>query len=96
MKVISIIFSIILVLPITYFLSHIFVLYDSKGTLKSFGLTNRDIAPLALPIVVLLMVYLAASVLAIYFNIKKKYTTNTIFVSVMIVFYMIITLFRLP
>jgi hypothetical protein len=88
-------FSAILVFPIAYFLLHILQLYDSKGPLKAFGVNDKLIAQLAMSSFVFLIIFFAAFLLAIYFNIKKKYVTNSVFLGIMIVFYMMITLFGL-
>jgi hypothetical protein len=95
MKIISIFFSIVLVFPIVYFLLHILQLYDSRGPLKAFGVDDKFIFQLARNSFIFLIVYVTAFLIAIYFNIKKKYVTNSIFLTVMIVIYIIITLFRL-
>lgn len=93
MKLVSIFFLIILIFPITYFLLHILSLYDSKGSLKVFGVDNDLIFALAKPYIFWLVIYSTALAASVYLNIKRKYTTNVIFLSVMILIYMFLPYF---
>jgi|GEM_PF-7042589 len=74
-----------------YFLLHIIRVYDHNGALKTFGVDNELIDSLAKPYFILMGVYFVAFLLSIFFNIKKKYVLNTMFLSIMVVFYMVIT-----
>ncbi len=74
---------------------HVLDLYDSKGPLKTFGFDDKSINQMAMPYIIFFVIYLGALLLAIYFNVKRKYVTNAIFLTVMIISYMIITTFRL-
>lgn len=71
---------------------HIIELFDNKGPLKAFGVSNNTIVSMALPSFILFAIYLTAFLLSIFLNIKRKYMANTIFLSGMIVLYMIITI----
>lgn len=93
MKVVSIFFSAVLLFPILFFSLHILSLYDSKGSLKLFGFKNEDIAPLAMPSITWLTIYVAALLIAIFLNIKKRYVANTVFLGVMIIIYILLTRF---
>ena len=92
MKVVSIFFSFVLLFPIAFFLLHILQLYDSKGALKVFGVNDELIASMARPSIIFLIIYIAALLIAIFLNVKKKFVANTIFLSIMIVIYMLLTL----
>ena len=97
MKILSIFLTAFLLDPIIYFLLHILSLYDSNGTLKAFGFSDKVIFQMAMPSFISLAIYIVAFLLAIYFNIKKKYLTNSIFLGTMIIAYFIITwFFKLP
>ena len=91
MKIVSIFFSVMLIFPIAFFLLHILELYDDKGTLKTFGVSEKLITSLAMPSFIFLAIYFSALLLSIFLNVKKKYVTNTIFLGIMIVSYIIIT-----
>jgi len=96
-KILSIFLTAFLLDPIIYFLLHILSLYDSNGTLKTFGISDKVIFQLAMPSLILIIIYFLAFLLAIYFNIQKKYLTNSIFLGTMIIAYFIITwFFKLP
>jgi len=95
MKIISVFFSMFLVFPIGYFLLHILPLYDSNEPFKAFGVSDKLIAQIAMPSIVLLGVYTSGFLFSIFLNIRKKYITNIVFLSIMIVFYLIIIIFRL-
>jgi hypothetical protein len=58
-----------------------------NGTLKAFGFSDKVIFQLAMPSLILLAVYSAAFVLAIYYNSKKRYLINSIFSGTMITAY---------
>jgi len=89
MKTLSLIFSILLFLPVISFSLSIMQLYDKKGPLKSFGLTNQQIAPLATPNIIFLLIFMSAFLFSIFFNIKKKYVANSILFSITIILSMI-------
>lgn len=93
MKILSVVFSIVLLFPMTFFLLHILQLYDSKGPLKSFGVNDKLIASLAGPSITWLIIYVVAFLISIFLNIKKKYIANSLFLSVMIVIYIFLPLF---
>jgi len=96
-KILSIFLTVFLLDPIIYFLLHILSLYDTNGTLKTFGFSDKVIFQLAMPSLILIVIYSVAFLLAIYFNIKKKYLTNSIFSGTMIIAYFIIAwFFKLP
>jgi len=96
-KILSIFLTVFLLDPITYFLLHILSLYDSNETLKTFGISDKVIFQLAMPSLILMVIYSIALFLAIYFNIKKKYLANSIFSGTMIIAYFIIAwFFKLP
>ena len=93
MKGVSIFFSIVLLFPILFFLLHILQLYDSKGPLKAFGISDDLIFSMAKPYIIWLVIYVIAFMSSIFLNIKMKYTVNVIFLSIMIVVYMFISYF---
>jgi hypothetical protein len=93
MKIVSIFFSVVLLFPMMFFLLHILQLYDSKGSLKFFGVSDDLIFSMAKPYIIWLVIYAIAFIGSIFLNIKKKYTTNVIFLSVMIVGYMFLPYF---
>lgn len=95
MKYVSIFFSVMMICPITFFSLHIYELYDSKGPLKLFGVDNKLINQMATKPIVFLIVYTVTLTIAIFLNVKRRYTTNTILLSVMILFYMVTTFFNL-
>jgi hypothetical protein len=96
-KIVSIFLTAFLLDPIIYFLLHILSLYDANGTLKTFGFSNKVIFQLARPSLILITIYSAAFLLAIYFNFKKKYLINSIFLGTVIIAYFIIAwFFKLP
>ena len=95
MKYVSIFFSVIMIFPITFFSLRICELYDSKGPLKLFGADNKLINQMATKPIVFLIAYTLALTIAIFLNVKRRYTANTILLSVMIFFYMVTTFFNL-
>lgn len=96
-KILSIFLTVFLLDPILYFLLHILSLYDTNGGLRTFGFSEKVIFELAMPSLILIVIYSATFLLAIYFNIKKKYLINSIFLGTMIIAYFIITwFFKLP
>jgi uncharacterized membrane protein len=96
-KIISILLTAFLLDPIIYFLLHILSLYDTNGTLKAFGFSDKVIFQLEMPSLILTAIYSAAFLLAIYFNIKKRYLINSMFLGTMITAYFIIAWFiKLP
>jgi hypothetical protein len=95
MKWASIFFSVIFIYPVIYFLLRVLELYDSKGPLISFGVDEKLISEMARPSEIFLAIYLTALVISVFFNLKKKYTVNTVFSSIMIVVYTFITFFHL-
>lgn len=85
MKKLSIIFNVLLLLPAMVYLLHIMQLYDDKGPLKVFGLTTHKITVMAMPYIILLIIYCLSILISLYLNIKKKYSINIIFAGVMII-----------
>jgi hypothetical protein len=96
-KILSIFLTAFLLDPIIYFLLHILSLYDSNGTLKTFGISDKVIFQLATPSLILIVIYSTSFLLAIYFNLKRKYLPNSIFLGTLIIAYFIIAgFFKLP
>jgi len=93
MKVLSIFLTAFLLCPIAYFLLHILALYDSEGALKTFGFSDKVITQVAIPSIVLIVIHFGAFLLSIFFNVKRKYLGNSIFLGTIIVAYFIIAWF---
>lgn len=93
MKAASIFLFIFLVFPITYFLLQILSLYDSKRSLKAFGISQELIFAMAKAYIICLGVYSAALGVSVFLSIKRKYTANVIFLTVMILIYMFLPYF---
>ena len=75
----SIIFNVLLLLPLINYLLHVLQLYDSKGPLKIFGISTREITALAAPYIFLLVIYSVTVFISVYFNLRKKYAVNVPF-----------------
>lgn len=94
MKILSKFLTVFLIVPIVYFLLHILTLYR---TLKEFGYSVKVITDVAMPNIILIVIYLGTFLLSIFFNIKKRYLINSIVCGTMVIIYFIITrLFKLP
>lgn len=93
MKILSICFLVFLIFPITFFLLHILSLYDSKGSLKTFGVGDDLIFAVARPYIIWLIIYSLALGVSGFLNIKKKYIPNVMFLSVMFIIFMFLPYF---
>jgi hypothetical protein len=61
--------------------------------LKGFGFSDKVIFQLMMPGFILTVVYFGAFLLAIYFNARKKYLINVLFLATMIIAFFIIVWF---
>jgi len=94
MKILSIFLTVFLIVPIVFFLLHILILYR---TLKEFGYSVKFITEVAMPNIILIVIYLGAFSLSIFFNIKKRHLVNSIVCGTMVILYFVITrFFKLP
>jgi hypothetical protein len=96
MRGVSVFLMVVLVLPILLYSLHILALYDSNGPLKTFGFPDSDIMDMARPSIILLAIYVAALSVSIFLFVKKNYTVNVIFLSVMVSLYILMNLCHVP
>ena len=75
MKILSRILLILLFLMSMSCINDMIELYDPKGPLKAFGVDNKYIAPLMIPDIISLIIFLSALVVSLFIIKKNTYST---------------------
>jgi len=90
MKVFSMILTVCLFVILGRLIYQATDLYRGYPSLKAFGVPIERVNEWEKPFIILSIIYFIAFAASLYFNSKKRYTTNVTVSSVMIVVYFII------
>jgi hypothetical protein len=90
MKVLSIILTVLLILPVERFFGLATQLYWGAVSLTAFGVNKDQINTLERPFIIYFIVYFFVFCIAVFLNIKKKYLVNIAFSGIAFIIYVVI------
>ncbi len=93
MKTLSIILTALLFFIFGRLFQQATQLYGGYASLKAFGVTVEQVNAWERPFIILSVIYFIAFAFSLFFNIKKKYITNSVISGVMIMTYFFIIIF---
>jgi len=93
MKVVSIVFTLLLIFPIAKFFGLATQLYIGYDSLKSFGVPLQKVNSWETPYITLFVVYFVAFAFSVFLNIKNRCVTNMIVSGLLVTGYFTTLLF---